>query len=118
VAKVVTDGSNVPTITPLANKHKLQAIATASGSAAIVTTGSGSDGVQYDATFALDWARAPNVTLVGHAGQTGGNYLHGVANIIGIQAQSRYSVDGRVTSDFNLSGLTGPFGVLRLIAAA
>jgi hypothetical protein len=115
VARVITNGSNVPTIKPLVNRNRLSAEAVASGAASIYTSGSGSDGAQYDATFTLDWSRKPVSSLQGWAGQVAAPVLHGFANAI-YYTSTRYSVVANVSSDFNTSGMVDPYGAIRLIA--
>jgi hypothetical protein len=115
VARVVTNGSNVPTIKPLVNRNRLKAEASSTGAGSIYTAGTPSDGVEYSATFTLDWARAPVVSVHGWVGQVAGPTLHGFANAI-YYSSDRYAVAANVSSDFNTNGITGPYGYLRLTA--
>lgn len=118
IARIVTNGSNVATITNLANKARLQYQGVVNTGAAIVTTGSGNDGTQLTHTFTLDFARTPDVIFSGYAGQAGGGlyYVSAYANAISTVAKSRYSAQGSVQTDF-LGTVTGtPVGSLNLIA--
>lgn len=56
LAKVVTDGANVPTITPLVNLNRLYDVVTLSGAP---TSNSGANGAYWSKAFTLDWARTP-----------------------------------------------------------
>lgn len=57
IARVVTDGSNVPTITELANRNRLHTVETLSGAP---TSNSGANGANWTKSFTLNWARTPD----------------------------------------------------------
>lgn len=119
-ARVITNSSNVPTITNLRNSNRLESEQQQSGAGIIFTTGSGLDGVRYSATFSLGWARRPLVQLDGATGQVAAPLLHGYANRIYIDTQDRYQVVARVESDYdramNDPAVFVPNGQLRLFA--
>lgn len=120
VARVVTNSSNVPTITNLRNSNRLESEQQQSGGGIIFTTGSGLDGVRYTAAFTLGWSRRPMVQLDGATGQVASPLLHGYANRVYIDTQDRYQVVARVESDYdramNDPAVFVPNGQLRLFA--
>ena len=97
IAKVVA-AAGTATVTTLVNAARLFASQTGTGT--IVTTGSGSDGIRFTATFTLNWAPKPTSDFNGHTGNNGAVYLHGYANQIVIQGAHRYSVTGQISSDY------------------
>jgi hypothetical protein len=106
VARVITNSSNVATITNLANKARMTSDQTVTGDAAVITTGSGNDGARYTANVSWNFARTPLVMLQGHVGQTGSagaRYINGYANDIGDKAVTRYGATASVTSDWDSS---------------
>ena len=116
IARVVTNSSNVATITNLANKNRLEFENEVSGAGTIFTSGTGSDGVKYSATFSLNWARSPLALMTGTASQSGARELHGLANRVVIDSKTRYAVAATVDSDFNGVIDGSPSGRLRLMA--
>lgn len=116
IARVITNSSNVVTITDLVNKARLESEQQATGAGSIITTGSGYDGVQYDATFALNWSRQPVISMYGWTGNAGGAVTHGYANAISVGTKNRYSVIATVSSDYNNDQISAPYGLLRLTA--
>lgn len=120
VARVITNSSNVPTITNLKNSARLEAEMEQAGAGTIITTGSGSDGVSFSNTFTLNWSRRPIVALQGSAAQVASPLLHGYANHTYVDAANRYVVTGRVESDYQTPmdnpAVYVPNGRLRLFA--
>ena len=113
IARVITNSSNVPTITNLKNARKLVYRNNAAGAAVRITTGSGDDGSKYSYTFVHNWAsRSDVVSIMGWAGNQGAEELHGRANVIAY-THDRYSTLVEITSDFN-----GPLNPALLNGAA
>jgi hypothetical protein len=123
IARIVTNSSNVATITALANKSRLDLSDFVDSGAAIVTTGSGSDGSQIIGSFTLNWSRTPKIHLSGHAGLTGAAspapVVSSYANRTAIDGVTRYSAQGRTSTDYttNISAFA-PIGRLDLLAVA
>lgn len=115
-ARIVTNSSNVATITNLINLSRLESEQQQTGAGSQITTGSPYDGVQYDATFTLNWARKPVTSLYGWAGHTGGALAHGFVNAITVTAKTRYAVSATVSTDFQNDQIAAPYGLLRLTA--
>jgi hypothetical protein len=123
IARVVTNGSNALTVTPLVNKAYLRfqgyQEAVNNGVPIIVTSGSGADGVQYTATFTLNWSRTPYYQITGWAGAGGSSGVHGVANEIHVlNSPNRYAMTPDVVTDFATSGQTFLYGGMKLVAYA
>ncbi len=106
IAKVVTNGSNVATITQLANKAKLSAAGTPgsfSGGNATMQDGSTPTSITIGLTITLNWARTPRFALVGFtdiiifSGQSDIDYVDTTTEIemnLGISEKSRYTALG------------------------
>ncbi|MBB3315106.1 hypothetical protein FHT77_000948 [Rhizobium sp. BK181] len=118
VARVVTNGSNVPTITNLTNRNRYASDQTKTGTPVVVSTGTGNDGVQYTDSFTLNWARTPQIAIVdGISGQTLLPVLQGWANRLMSKNVTRYSVTGVIQSDYDRDiGATPLVGQMQLQA--
>lgn len=101
IARVITNASNVITITNLANRARLQNEQVANGAGEIFTYGLYRDGVRFTNTFTLDWARYPFAIVSGTARQSGPPVLQGGANIIDRSVVNRYQVTASVVSDWD-----------------
>lgn len=110
VARVITNSSNVPTITNLVNRARLESEQTASGVATLGATESAS----YSNTFTMNWARTPFAIVSGICSQTAGARVNGYANAIS-KTVTRYGVAATVTTDWDISP-TAPNGELLLQA--
>ncbi|CAD7036307.1 phage tail protein [Pseudorhizobium halotolerans] len=110
-SRVVTNGSNVPTITNLANLDRLKVNTVKTGAATALTSAFASS---FAGSESINWARTPVPTFAGAiqtSGLTGPGGLE-YANVIGSRILSRYAVGATVTSNWNESqnapnGLTG-----------
>lgn len=116
VARVVTNASNVPTITNLVNKNSLKFAGTVTGSGTPVGAG---DQFFYDGLFTLNWARTPVSAFQGNAvSPAGGGYrLEGYTNRITNQISTRYQASCRVSVDYTevIGGTsTGEISVLSI----
>ena len=124
VARVVTNSSNIPTITNLANKARMELDMSAAGPAEVYTYGTGRDGARFSNTFQIGWGRRPSIAvLTGDCIQASIPLLQGGANMIRNKLVSRYSVSGTVISDWDRDLLTAnlnsaPNGTLNLHALA
>ncbi|CAN7387744.1 hypothetical protein [Neorhizobium sp. LjRoot104] len=124
VARVITNSSNVPTITNLANKIDLFTMQEDSGAGTIVTGPgtSGNDCVQYEKSFTLNWARTPVILPSGYAGQSGVGgsvpVISGWANRIMTQSASRYTIAATVQSDYAAAVTHNPIGGVKIMARA
>ncbi|KHJ56309.1 hypothetical protein LA66_07070 [Aureimonas altamirensis] len=102
VARVVTNASNIATVTNLVNKARIETEATSTGPAEIYTYGTGRDGARYTNSFAINWGRRPSIAVVtGDCIQSGHPLLQGGANQIRNKVTSRYSVTATVISDWD-----------------
>lgn len=101
VAKI-SSSAGLAAVTPLTNAPLLKVRATTSGGGGVTTTGSGSDGVRFNGTFVLNWARTPTPVLGGVAKNNTSPLLHGWANDCVITTTSRYTVIGYVESDYQI----------------
>ena len=111
-SRVVTDASNVATITNLRNRNRLirQASASGAGSAAV-------DNVSYSTTFTLDEARTPQISVTGSMNYTGaapGTYGQIFLNQISVSIRNRYQVAASITVDLDRAGssVTGALNIL------
>jgi hypothetical protein len=120
IARVVSNSSNALTITNLVNLNRMQFQGSASGAGTIFNSGTGSDGVRYDASFALNWARTPVASFTGSVRQQNTPSLQGYANWMPEAniAVTRYGLSARVQSDWSGSGLVNPNGEIRAVATA
>ena len=89
------------TVTPLANRARLQARATMTGTASVLTTGNGNDGVRVSASLTLHWSRNPFYNISGWAANTGARELHGYANRVSVALATRHVLSAYIDSDFN-----------------
>lgn len=110
VARVITNSSNVATITTLANRARLESEQSAAGAATPGTTESAS----FSNTFTLNWARTPFAVVTGLCNQVAGARVNGYANQVG-KTVTRYTVAATVTTDWDVAPTT-PQGELVLQA--
>ena len=116
IARVVTNSSNVATITTLANRDRLETEQEASGPAA-VTSFNPAWGGRFSNTFSLNWSRTPRAVVTGTSEQVSDTiYPDGWANRVEIQTQSRYQVAASVETNWTAPGPIGANGRLRLVA--
>jgi len=107
IAKIVTNGSNVATITPLANKTSLAFSAVLSGS----VYGIGSEAHAADYAGNLNWARTPTAKIVGGdiymggSGTSGSDWVQGGANRIYGDVITRNSYAFTVMTDWSQSAV-------------
>lgn len=104
VARVITNSSNVATITNLSNKARLESeqSSTGSGDAA-------SEVGSYSNTFALNWARTPIAVLRGDVGTNSASAIvNGYSNRI-VSTVTRYNVAATVSTDYRdaAAGISG-----------
>lgn len=119
--KIMTNGSNVATLTNLANRNRLSFEGAQIGlTSGFIATGSPAFGYAKDVLFSYNFARRPillsPVAIVGN----GGNDSPGTtqtANKISDLAYSRYSAAFRVSGDFD-ANVANPFCDARLWAVA
>jgi hypothetical protein len=115
IARVVTNSSNVPTITNLVNKDRIRLKATQQGVGTIVAGGDGNDGIIYANTLNYNWARTPINVVSGWTGHNSANhYLQGFANRVESEVTTRYGSTVTIKSDFNPFpvGFTGISGAI------
>jgi hypothetical protein len=123
IARIVTNASNVATVTTLANKYALRASYDGTATATLMTA---NNGWEYVATAPINWARAPSIVsprLSLYAPVVGsGTYVEGGSNYWGAANDvSRYAVTARVASDWNLAGAFpsgNPVGQVQMSLAA
>lgn len=101
IARVITNSSNVPAITLLANKSFLNK----DESTFADVVGPGIDNQYYaDHVSVLNWARRPKLIAVRSyvyvSMPNGAGFMHGGANQFSAETAHRYSVTHRVTSDW------------------
>jgi hypothetical protein len=111
VAKVVTTGGNVVTVTNLSNKNRLFDSFRASGGPSLIT---GDNGWQFNYTRIINWARRPAVFSLDGAmtavtvNSTG--YLQGTSGYSTKDDLSRYQAAAHTNTDWNsaavMSGMT------------
>ena len=104
VARIVTNSSNVPTITPLVNRDRLNSSGLTNAPGPF-TIGGGDQSVTTTFDVAtLNWARAPKFiglnAVVGANSTSSIGGLDGVANHITSQSVDRYKVSITILSDF------------------
>lgn len=98
IARVVTNGANVATVTDLANRERLAATFNLTG--APVATNPGARSYSFTGTGTLGWGRTPKMTSFD--GQVCGNgpRLEGFAGWISSRNWTRYSITGTTMSDW------------------
>ena len=119
VARIVTNSSNVPTITNLVNKDRLKLSVVKSGASGAL------DGV-YSSTFTgsetFNWSRTPVVAFSGHVatGGVGANGAMEYGNVISGRSVTRYAASGYVTSNWreDAGAPGGLTGALEIVATA
>lgn len=120
IARIVTNSSNVPTITNLTNLDRLFFRSLDEGSATFL----GDMVYQFGITKTFNWARTPKTRAVnGHVGLAGtgtNGTMDGVANQITVSSMSRYSIAATVSTDWNVTRTSpsGPYGALDFNLAA
>lgn len=118
VARVVTSAGNVLTITSLANKDRLMSYARTTGS----TTAIGAGSLAYSSSTPLNWARTPRTQVITGAVSADANpaaSMDHYANIVDNIVATRYSVAGRVRTDWQTSAsFASSFGYLDFNMAA
>ena len=98
ISRIVTNSSNVATITNLVNKDRLRSRQNSTGASGALTANRNS---AYSATATLNWARTPEIAcIVGNVKTTGGSALE-YANWISSRQLSRYAVSATVNSNWN-----------------
>jgi hypothetical protein len=113
VARVITNSSNVATITNLSNKNVLEGDQTQNGSATINT---GNFSADYSHTFTLNWSRTPFVSVEAVVEQVSSNvYVDGWANKITSRTVTRYNAALTANTNFHLSPQS-PTGTIRILA--
>ncbi|MGO7149004.1 hypothetical protein ACCS52_26570 [Rhizobium ruizarguesonis] len=113
VARVVTNASNVPTITNLVNLNRLEAETTTAGSGT-----SAGDNNSYSNTFTLNWSRTPKAQVVGSMVFTGTSSVGSgqtIVNQVLIGPKTRYQVAATITTDLDRPS-TSAYGQLQLFA--
>lgn len=104
IARIVTNSSNVPTITNLANRNRLFLTARKSGTPANLGLGT----LAFSASQDVNWARTPQMQVVTGAVQAdavpAGSMDH-IAAFVDQISVSRYVASGRVRNDW-VSGAT------------
>ena len=101
IARVITNSSNIPTITNLANKDRIRFKETKSGLGTIVAGGNGQDGIIFTDTSTYNWARTPMNIATGYTGHANPTvYTHGFANRIESEVTTRYTSTVTVKSDY------------------
>lgn len=101
VARIITNSSNIATITSLSNKVRMSADMTANGPCEIYTYGLYRDGGRFQNTFAINWGRRPGIVSVnGTSRQSGNPRVQGAANIIE-RSYDRYNVAAQVVTDWD-----------------
>ncbi|MEH7848465.1 hypothetical protein [Rhizobium laguerreae] len=113
VARVVTNASNVPTITNLVNLNRLEAEVTTAGPG----TAAG-DNISYSNTFTLNWSRTPKAQVVGSVVFTGTSSVGSgqtIVNQVLVGPKTRYQVTATITADLDRPG-TSAYGQLQLFA--
>lgn len=113
IARVITNAGNVPTITPLANKDRMdiQGYTNNGATPIIIQPGDASASVTFDLVN-QNWARRPrflsaNPVMGATATGTNGG-LDGKANQCALTA-TRYKVTAQIGSDFLNGGVTGHY---------
>jgi hypothetical protein len=101
VARVITNSSNVPTITNLVNKDRYRSSTYSTGSA--VAGGDSGDRITYSDTLTYNLARTPMNACHGWAGHSAGQtlVLNGFANTIQSETTTRYQSAVVVSSDYS-----------------
>lgn len=121
IARVVTNSSNVPTITNLSNLDRLFFSIRAQGTGT-PTPGNETYGRQFVSTQNINWARTPVIKAVsgavGASGVSPGGAMDGVANSITKHAVTRYSAGATISTDWDGATLTGIFAYLDFDLAA
>jgi hypothetical protein len=110
VARVVTNSSNVATITPLVNRDRLMATSLGEGSVSGPFTG---NSYSYERTETINWSRTPKIVVpTGFLRfatiANGGIESH--SNEVNTSSVSRYAVSAIVNSDYT-SSMTGTGGI-------
>ena len=102
IARVVTNSSNIATITNLANKNRLVAESPEIISdAGTYTYGTPQDALEAAATYVYNWARVPIVSVNAAMLSTHARGHQGVANWITAQATTRYSSYAHMVTDYD-----------------
>jgi len=117
VARVVTNSSNVATITNLANRDRLKTSVVKQGA-------SGALDATFHSTFVasetINWSRTPDVHFAGGVACASGgtNMTMAYANIVSNRSVSRYTIGASVVSDWNenMAAPTGLTGYLEMLA--
>lgn len=117
VARVITNSSNVPTITNLVNRAHLKDSGYISGVAGFY---GGGDRTIFTGTFNLNWARTPVCMFAGTnlISGSGGYRIEGTINYITEQSVTRYVQTANVRADFVEVIPVTPYGDLRMLAVA
>lgn len=107
VARVITNSSNIATITNLVNRNQMQWEGGEGGVASVVNSGGLWDGVQYSTSFTLNWARQPRLVFwsgFAAVGQSG--LVNGYCNYVFNRTSTRYSAGATIVTDYEL-GVSG-----------
>lgn len=119
VARVITNSSNVPTVTNLVNRPRLFYSIRAEGPASVVAGNAGAR--EFLSTQTYNWARTPQTKAIAGActalGVSGGA-IEGAGNWVGREAFSRYFISARVLTDWSTTSLSGASGYLDFDLAA
>lgn len=110
IARVVTNASNVATITNLANKDRILDQVSSSGAAVKYTLGAGNDAVRYTSAFVLNLARTPIVHASGVVFSDGGGTVEGFLNNTAVTIRTRYGITCQVEGDWLYSLVGGVSG--------
>lgn len=105
LARVVTNGANALTVTPLVNKPTLSAYLTVSGTSGAMT---GNLGSTYTGSVTFDWGRAPATLGVVGSHVIGGATAMEYGNVLTGVSATRYAATGTVTSNWNEGGSYTP----------
>lgn len=120
VARVVTNSSNVPTITNLINRAKITFKENQTPTDNIIATGPPGFSYSRDMTFTYNWARSPQhvtpVAALGASAAGGSVGIDGVANLIRFIVATRYTTTFNIVTDFN-GVISGPYVDATLIAS-
>lgn len=119
VARVITNSSNVPTVTNLVNRDRLKLATTKSGAASALTPAYASS---FTGSETINWARTPTTMFAGSVLTSGISGPGGLeyANTISDRISTRYTVGATVTSNWNeaMGAPAGRTGSLDILAFA
>lgn len=117
-ARIVTNGSNSLTITPLINKAELELLAEDLENATAPFNEGANFAIHKIVTFPINWARTPTPTVTGYVGHDGAATMGPYGNRPRIDSHDRYHITGSARSTYTSSNKGNLYGAVYVSAFA